>query len=186
MLKLRSATVVEVLDAPEWSGQDGGALAEQALVVELASPSGEAPERRRAVADVGLVGAAEVGDEVIVNVQALDLDLGSGGFDVVHANLSRGLSGDGEQLAPDGAMKLNYTSLQHVVAPWTTRGSSCPSGARWPCSRCTASSPHWRGPSPARPRDSVSGTCRPRAGRFPADTRAPFASCAGGGCLPAT
>ena len=44
----------------------------------------------RAVADVGLVGPAEVGDEVIVNVQALDLGLGSGGFDVVHANLTRG------------------------------------------------------------------------------------------------
>ncbi len=33
---------------------------------------------------------------MIVNVQALDLGLGSGGFDVVHVNLTRGLdAGDG-------------------------------------------------------------------------------------------
>ena len=56
-----------------------------------------AGERRAAIADVALVGAAEVGDEVIVNVQALDLGLGSGGFDVVHVNLTRGLEGDGVQ-----------------------------------------------------------------------------------------
>ena len=59
--------------------------------------------------------AREVGDEVIVNVQALDLGLGSGGFDVVHVNLTRGLEGEGEEGA--NVMKLNYTSLQHAVAP---------------------------------------------------------------------
>jgi hypothetical protein len=73
------------------------------------------PPRRAAIADVGLVGPAEVGDEVIVNVQALDLGLGSGGFDIVHANITRGLDGDGE--AGMNVMKLNYTSLQHTVAP---------------------------------------------------------------------
>src|SRR5271169_1978290 len=128
MLKLRSARVLEVLEVSDPSAQDGGAIAEQALVVELASPSDGAPKRRRAVADVGLVGAAEVGDEVIVNVQALDLGLGSGGFDVVHANLSRGLSGEGEEPAADGAMKLNYTSLQHVVAPVDDEGLELPVG----------------------------------------------------------
>ncbi len=35
------------------------------------------------------------GDEVVVNVAALDLGLGSGGFDVVHVNLTRGLAGSG-------------------------------------------------------------------------------------------
>jgi len=83
-------------------------------MVELSGErSGE--DRRRAVADVALVGRAQVGDEVIVNVQALDLGLGSGGFDVVHVNLTRGLGGDGE---PDAnVMKLNYTSLQHAIVP---------------------------------------------------------------------
>ncbi len=72
-------------------------------------------ERRAAWADTALLGEMREGDEVIVNVAALDLGLGSGGFDVVHANLSRGLDA-----APGGAehvVKLNYTSLQHPVDP---------------------------------------------------------------------
>ena len=58
-------------------------------------------------------GPVEVGDEVLVNVQARDLGLGSGGFDVLHANLTRGL----ELAAEPGAhvMVLPYTSLQHAV-----------------------------------------------------------------------
>jgi hypothetical protein len=68
---------------------------------------------RRAWADPQLVGPCEAGDEVIVNVEALDLGLGSGGFDVVHVNLTRGLSAEGS--ASEHVMKLNYTSLQHPV-----------------------------------------------------------------------
>jgi hypothetical protein len=55
------------------------------------------------------------GDEVVVNAAALDLGLGSGGFDVVHVNLTRGLGGRVEGDAH--VMKLNYTSLQHPVKP---------------------------------------------------------------------
>jgi hypothetical protein len=55
------------------------------------------------------------GDEVVVNVAALDLGLGSGGFDVVHVNLTRGLDGGGVE--GEHVIKLNYTSLQHPVAP---------------------------------------------------------------------
>jgi hypothetical protein len=71
---------------------------------------------RPAWADTMLLGEMREGDEVVVNVTALDLDLGSGGFDVVHVNLSRGLEGGG---GPDGehVIKLNYTSLQHSVKP---------------------------------------------------------------------
>jgi len=60
-----------------------------------------------------LTGPVEEGDEVIVNVQARELDLGSGGFDVLYANLTRGL----ELPAEEGAhvMKLPYTALQHAV-----------------------------------------------------------------------
>jgi hypothetical protein len=72
-------------------------------------------ERRAAWIDVVLLGEVQVGDEVVVNVAALDLDLGSGGFDVVHVNLTRGLKGGGEGDAH--VMKLNYTSLQHPVEP---------------------------------------------------------------------
>jgi len=103
MLKLRRAMVLE-------AGCDGAGAREQALVVALAG------ETRPAIADTALVGAAHVGDEVLVNVQARDLGLGSGGFDVVHANLTRGLDGDGAPAAAH-VMKLNYTSIQHAVAP---------------------------------------------------------------------
>jgi Protein of unknown function (DUF3866) len=72
--------------------------------------------RRPAWADDALVGSMWEGDEVIINVEALDLGLGSGGFDVVHANLTRGLTEDGAPGA-DHVMKLNYTSLQHAVEP---------------------------------------------------------------------
>jgi len=76
MLTLRRGTVAVAESAP---------VPMQRLEVELAG------ERRPAVADVGLVGESEVGDDVVVNTAALDLGLGSGGFDVVHVNLTRGL-----------------------------------------------------------------------------------------------
>jgi len=73
-------------------------------------------ERRRAWADTGLLGEMREGDEVLVNTAALDLDLGSGGFDIVHVNLTRGLDGGGPP-GDEHVMKLNYTSLQHPVDP---------------------------------------------------------------------
>ncbi|HEV7584586.1 MAG TPA: DUF3866 family protein [Solirubrobacteraceae bacterium] len=117
MLKLRRAIVLDA-PPPRPDGVLDGARGrvtralEQELVVELAEGRG-AP--RPAIADIGLVGSSEAGDEVIVNVQALDLGLGSGGFDVVHVNLTRGLAAEGGQGA--NVMKLNYTSLQHAVKP---------------------------------------------------------------------
>jgi Protein of unknown function (DUF3866) len=64
------------------------------------------------VAYPSLTGPVALEDEVVVNVQARELGLGSGGFDVLYANLTRGLG-----LAPeDGAhvMLLPYTPLQHA------------------------------------------------------------------------
>jgi len=57
-----------------------------------------------------LTGEVEVGDEVLVNEQARLLELGSGGFDVLYANLTRGLGLEPE----DGAhvMALPYTPGQ--------------------------------------------------------------------------
>jgi hypothetical protein len=72
-------------------------------------------ERRPAWADTALLGEMREGDEVVVNVAARDLGLGSGGFDVVHVNLTRGLTASGDDR--EHVMKLNYTSLQHPVAP---------------------------------------------------------------------
>jgi Protein of unknown function (DUF3866) len=73
-------------------------------------------EDRRAWVDAGLLGEVAEGDEVIVNTEAADLGLGSGGFDVVHVNLTRGLEAPGSEHG-DHVMKLNYTSLQHSIGP---------------------------------------------------------------------
>ena len=60
-----------------------------------------------------LTGEVVEGDEVLVNVQARELGLGSGGFDVVHANLTQGL-GLGPE--PDAhVMVLPYTPLQFAT-----------------------------------------------------------------------
>jgi hypothetical protein len=100
MLALRRGVVREAAAGPE-----------QQLLVEL-EPDGA---RRPAIADTALVGPCEVGDEVIVNVAARELGLGSGGFDVVHVNLTRGLEAAADREAH--VMKFNYTSLQHGVKP---------------------------------------------------------------------
>src|SRR6185437_15157889 len=61
-----------------------------------------------------VTGDVEPGDEVLVNVQARELGLGSGGFDVLYANLTRGL----DLPAEDGAhvMNLPYAPGQWAVA----------------------------------------------------------------------
>jgi hypothetical protein len=87
----------------------GVVISAQPLEVEVEG------ERRRAWADEVLLGEMREGDEVVVNTAALDLGLGSGGFDVVHVNLTRGLESGGA--ADAHVMKLNYTSLQHPVDP---------------------------------------------------------------------
>lgn len=70
---------------------------------------------RPAFADVAAVGASEVGDDVVVNTEAVDLSLGSGGEDVVMVNLTRGLTGTADSARH--VMKLNYTPLQSGVDP---------------------------------------------------------------------
>ena len=68
---------------------------------------------RSCVAYPRLTGPVALGDEVVVNVQAVELELGTGGFDVLHVNLTRGLDLRAEPEAH--VMKLPYTSLQHAV-----------------------------------------------------------------------
>src|SRR5436190_5289222 len=61
-----------------------------------------------------VTGPLEEGDEVLVNVQARELGLGSGGFDIVYANLTRGLD-----LAPaDGA---HVMALPYAPGQWAVR-----------------------------------------------------------------
>jgi hypothetical protein len=68
---------------------------------------------RPCIAFPRLTGPVALGDDVVVNIQAVELGLGSGGFDVLYANLTRGVD-----LPPEpGAhvMKLPYTPLQHAL-----------------------------------------------------------------------
>ncbi len=58
-------------------------------------------------------GAVALGDEVLVNTQARELHLGSGGFDVLYANLTRGLGRSPTRGAH--VVKLPYTPLQQAV-----------------------------------------------------------------------
>ena len=99
VLSLRRGRVVSIEEANERVIR---------LTVELEG------ESRPAIAYTGMTGSLAQGDEVIVNVEAADLGLGSGGFDIVHAGPLRD-GADGRQDAH--VMKLNYTSLQHAVSP---------------------------------------------------------------------
>jgi hypothetical protein len=110
MLRLRRGVVVAAEAVEPW----------QRLTVAIDG------EERPACADSALVGPCQEGDEVIVNVEALDLQLGSGGFDVVHVNLTRGL--DGRGMPGAHVMKLNYSSLQHAVIPAEGRDLELPLG----------------------------------------------------------
>jgi hypothetical protein len=68
---------------------------------------------RPCIAYPRLTGAVVLGDEVIVNTQARELELGSGGFDVLHVNLTRGLDLPADPSAH--VMKLPYTPIQAAV-----------------------------------------------------------------------
>ena len=72
-----------------------------------------------------LTGPVALGDEVIVNTQARELGLGSGGFDVLYVNLTRGLGLVGEASAH--VMKLPYTPAQFATRHVEEVADSAPS-----------------------------------------------------------
>ncbi len=67
------------------------------------------PGGDRAYVLTDLVGGVTPGDEVVCNTTAVELGLGTGGWHVVHWNLSRRAW---QRRGPDHVMKLRYTSLQ--------------------------------------------------------------------------
>ncbi len=71
---------------------------------------GEAAERAYVLTQ--LVGPVSVGDRVVLNTTAVDLDLGTGGWHFVHWNLARD---EWIERGPGHIMKLRYTSLQADV-----------------------------------------------------------------------
>jgi hypothetical protein len=82
-----------------------------------------------------LTGPVEVGDDVVVNVQARELGLGSGGFDVLYANLTRGLDLPAEEGAH--VMKLPYTPVQFARRHAEEDGPLGDGLARMPVVCCT-------------------------------------------------
>ena len=76
----------------------------------------ERPGLQRVLTDAGrayaltqLTGPVAVGDRVVLNTTAVDLGLGTGGWHVVHWNLSRD---EWSEPGPGHIMKVRYTSLQ--------------------------------------------------------------------------
>lgn len=63
----------------------------------------------RAYVLTGLIGEVAVGDEVVCNTTAVEWGLGTGGWHIVHWNLSRR---SWRRKGPGHIMKLRYTSLQ--------------------------------------------------------------------------
>ena len=98
MPSFRSGQITEITES-----RDGL----QRVLVDL----GAGPEPAYALTQ--LTGPVAVGDRVVVNVTAVELDLGTGGWHVVHWNLERA---DWNPPAAGSGMKLRYTSLQVEVA----------------------------------------------------------------------
>jgi hypothetical protein len=85
-----------------------------------------------------LTGPVAVGDDVLVNVQARELALGSGGFDIVYANLTRGLDLEADPGAH--VMTLPYTPLQAAVRHAEEEDALAPSLRGMPVVCCTVHS----------------------------------------------
>lgn len=79
---------------------------------ELTAEVEGGPARVRALAYVDVVGDPAVGDRVLLNVTALDLDLGTGGYALV-AGLPHRLPPDPD--GPGHLVKARYTPLQMTV-----------------------------------------------------------------------
>src|SRR4051812_33077202 len=103
MIRWRWGTVVEA--RRQWRG-----AVELEVTVEARRP--EDPPSVRAIAYPALVGSPEPGDRVLLNVNALALGLGTGGYALVVALPDR-LPEDVD--APGHIVKARYTPLQAVV-----------------------------------------------------------------------
>jgi hypothetical protein len=94
------------------SGVVTALLLERPFLQRVSVDLGSGPEPAYCLTQ--LTGSVVVGDRVVVNTTAVELGLGTGGWHVVHWNLSRD-SWSGSELGH--LMKLRYTSLQvDVVA----------------------------------------------------------------------
>ena len=107
-----------------------------------------------------LTGDVEPGDVVLVNTQAVELGLGSGGFDVLYANLTRGLE---LPVVETAHVMLHPVCARPARGPVRRGGRRPARCARRPADRVP------RPPQPARPRLCGAGRAtrriRPARGR---------------------
>ena len=170
MLKLRSARVVEVLDVPRSSAGDTVPDPEQSLVVELASPFGggprAAPGDRRRGSRRDRRGGRRGGRQR----RGPRPRPGLGGLRrrarQPHPRPRR-RRGDAARLTA----ARDEAELHEPPTPGRARrrrGPRAPGGpARWPCSRCTVSSPRWRGRSRSRRPGQRLGYVQTEGGALP-------------------
>jgi hypothetical protein len=86
----------------------------QRVLVDL----GDGPERAYVLPQ--LTGTVQLGDRVVVNTTAVELGLGTGGWHVVHWNLSRDAW---SEPGPGHVMKSRYTSFQADVGSTEEQGA---------------------------------------------------------------
>ena len=100
MPTFRTAEVLEIL-------AERPGLQRVRVRVDVGDFEGEPGDKAYVLTD--MVGHVTVGDRVVCNTTAVELGLGTGGWHVVHWNLSRTSF---ERRGPDHIMKLRYTSAQ--------------------------------------------------------------------------
>lgn len=103
MPSFRTATITSLLSARR------GLQRVEVAFGDSGTAAGKGEDQEPAYVLTELIGPVSVGDSVVVNTTAVELGLGTGGWHVVHWNLSRG---EWRSPGPGHIMKLRYTSLQ--------------------------------------------------------------------------
>ena len=107
MPSFRSGRVVEIVFEREGLQRVLVDLEADPEVPDDQVPAGDGPAKAYVL--TGLIGDVAVGDEVVCNTTAVEWGLGTGGWHVVHWNLTRR---SWRRKGPGHIMKLRYTSLQ--------------------------------------------------------------------------
>jgi hypothetical protein len=105
VIRWRSGRVVDLMS--RW-----GSALELGVTLTDSDPDSGEPQVVRALAYTDVVGSPEIGEEVLLNVTALDLALGTGGYALVAAIPAR-LPKDPQ--GPGHLVKARYTPLQMTV-----------------------------------------------------------------------
>ncbi len=122
MIVWAEATVTEL--GPSWPGAQQ-LTAERTQPPEPGGGEGAGTGRCRALVYTDLMAVPEVGDRLLLNVNALDRGLGTGGYALVVAVLDRDGRPRQNETGPAGHLvKARYTPLQTMVAGADEQGSA--------------------------------------------------------------